>query len=251
MSSGKKKGRGRGGGEGNAGGAPAAAAEERLKRIQPRLRAVLLRSCCSGRGGDCFAAAVARAFEDYLLRSPHGASIEGRAAGRSEDDDRPESEEFGTVLGKVLLRPPAYHDAAAAAGDEKLSSAVSDGKRRTHRPTTDFDFPETSSSDDGGGGGGFHRLLLHAVCQFHGLEARSFSGGSAAGKGGRATTARQIRVTGKIRNEARLLDLLIAEEVGEDGEVTSTVPCARPAPEDSTGADLGSVAERLSMLEVS
>mmetsp|Transcript_6190 Transcript_6190/g.13943 ORF Transcript_6190/g.13943 Transcript_6190/m.13943 type:complete len:85 (+) Transcript_6190:52-306(+) len=71
-------------------------------------------------------------------------------------------------------------------------SQEKDGRQRAVR----FYFDTTSSQ------GGFHRVLLHAVCQFHGFHAVS----NTTRVGGKS--ARVLTVTGILSSQHRLVPLL-------------------------------------------
>ena len=158
------------------GGAADLLPDWRFDQIEPRLQAVVLRALRT----SPLAAAIVDAFEDVAV---HRRMVPPSVRGDPTND----------LWSEVLVRPPVVKGCG--------------GGRGVH--VSHFHFEGRRSSGEGkgrtkGGGGmgdraGFHRLLLHAVCQFHGLSAASGSrdGGrvrvvtvSGSAEGGRGREAR-------------------------------------------------------------
>lgn len=75
--------------------------------------------------------------------------------------------------------------------------------------TTTSNGPAGNKSEGGGKNAGFHRLLLHAVCHFHGMNASSSTCSFRGGKDERQKTAmeRVLTVTGTCHGrEHRIVD---------------------------------------------
>jgi hypothetical protein len=111
--------------------------EERFYGIESRLRRVIVKAC----ENSYAASQVVNRFEDYLIRLHSG---QDDSAAREESLD-------------LLLESPTVTSCRPGNTDESAASSV----------TATFLFDADSST------GGFHRLLLHGVCQYHGLTAVS------------------------------------------------------------------------------
>ena len=148
-----------------------------FQKIEPRLRDVLQRACSTKR----VTMKLVESFETFLLSTHHVTSKEQVFSSPDLNCD----EDFSgidDILTTILLRSPV----TGTWGSKSSEGSVV--------PKTRFYFPESN---------GFHRLLLHAVCQFHGLKVSS------------STTpldhvvARLLTVTGvAVGADWRLLDLV-------------------------------------------
>lgn len=114
--------------------------EERLYRIESRLRRVVVKAC----ENSYAASQVVNILEEYLIRVHQG-----------KEDTRTRKEWL-----ELLLEPPTL-------SSRRLTRKNENGNDEGHELITRFLFDADSST------GGFHRLLLHGVCQFHGLTAIS------------------------------------------------------------------------------
>jgi len=158
--------------------------EDMLFRIEPRLRTVLLRAC----ENSMPASFVVTHAENFILQT-HSPTQKG--------DDNDEDDTFVMVddgdddndpslldksIGKndsnswwhdILLEPPSVTyetKEIPIQEDEEEDPSVAQTTPMmmvTTTTTTRFIFDGTSSN------GGFHRLLIHGMCQFHGLKASS------------------------------------------------------------------------------
>ncbi|KAL7562893.1 hypothetical protein ACA910_000266 [Epithemia clementina (nom. ined.)] len=158
---------------------PPAAGEEMLYRIDSRLRRVVTKACQNSYP----AARVVKTFETFVLES-FGSSkaIDGKSALVS-----------GWWHG-ILLEQPTIT------------------KRRVEKlMTAQFYFDPTNAT------GGFHRLLLHAVSQFHGLTAVSRMAQISIGE---HKESRALSVTGSptLETKFQLLDILSEEDKGAEVE---------------------------------
>lgn len=106
--------------------------EEMLRRVDPRLRRVVVKACQNS--GP--AAAVVRRLERFIVKSFR---TDPRRVNKNTDD-----------WSDLLLEIPTVSE-----------------RKDNGNMIAQFYFDPDSST------GGFHRLLLHAVCQFHGLTALS------------------------------------------------------------------------------
>ncbi|KAL3906347.1 MAG: hypothetical protein SGARI_004043, partial [Bacillariaceae sp.] len=117
--------------------------EERFCRIEGRLRRILVKAC----ENSYAASQVVNILEDYLIRM-HAGKMDKRSHEEWLD---------------LLLEPPTV----ASRRLRRSKNDYDDAKEKREELTARFLFDADSST------GGFHRLLLHGVCQFHGLTAAS------------------------------------------------------------------------------
>ena len=110
-------------------------AQEKLYRVDTRLRRVVTKAC----GNSLPAAMVVKTLETFVR----------------------------ATFGKHASKKHAVSVPAGQWWTTLLTEAPTVTKRRDGKLTVCFLFDAQSSS------GGFHRLLLHAICQFHGLQAVS------------------------------------------------------------------------------
>ncbi|KAL3808427.1 hypothetical protein ACHAXA_003834 [Cyclostephanos tholiformis] len=180
------------------------------RALSPRLRSVLSRSCAVAAGddhGSDGSRGTVAAFEGYLVSlALSGFGGMGHPSGRAgvepnvDDNDNInstnnggypplQSREVYDMFGRVLARPPRIV--------VRSRTAMSRMERPSDRtlpaslvPAVHFHFATDDNYDGGGCGGGdgngkggnagrtrrssaFHRILLHSVCQFHGLVSSS------------------------------------------------------------------------------
>lgn len=163
-------------------------ANDMLYRIDPRLRRLAVRACRNSYA----AAKVVGMFEEFVLGSfTINKSMKGI---QSLDDD--------CWWKDLLLECPTITQ-----------------RKDNHRHTAQFFFHSSSPT------GGFHRLLLHAVCQFHGLNAASKMEHNYVSASNDVTKARALIVTGIIDDSSR--NRLLGQ-LDDDVDVlpNSTVRCS-------------------------
>jgi hypothetical protein len=174
------------------------------RTLCPRLRSVLSRSCGVAGGNDDARNAVA-AFEGYLVSlalAGYGGGGGGRNAGGGEGADDPD-DDVGVggdsgypplqargvydLFGKVLSRPPRIAMRSRTAmrrmerperGSRVLPAALVPSVHFHFAAENDHETRGYGNEDDAAGrrvgrSSAFHRILLHSVCQFHGLESSS------------------------------------------------------------------------------
>jgi hypothetical protein len=118
---------------------------ERFYRIDNRLRRIVVKAC----ENSYAASKVVNTLEEYLIRVH---------AGKTDKRTREEWLEF-------LLEPPTVTTPRRTKHNH--DDAVNDESKKSTSLVTRFLFDADSPT------GGFHRLLLHGLCQFHGLSAAS------------------------------------------------------------------------------
>jgi hypothetical protein len=167
-------------------------ADDMLNHMDPRLRRLAVRAC-----HNSFAAAkVVGLFEEFVVRS------------------------FTKRTTKLMSLDECWWE------DLLLECPTITQRKDNNRYAAQFLFHETSPT------GGFHRLLLHAVCQFHGLNSvsrmvRNFTVGD------KKTTARALTVTGNMDDSStyRLLKHLAEKEgepsIGQDASVIEKTSALR------------------------
>ncbi|KAL9182666.1 hypothetical protein ACHAXT_013318 [Thalassiosira profunda] len=140
------------------------------RKLSPRIQSVVSRSCALEGDGRSSAGEVIAAFESYLVSL---ALVGSKKDVTSFGYPPLHPQGVYDVLDDVLSRPPHI----VVRGRKSCH-----GAKHAHAvlvPAVHFYFP--AEGDDGEGGSGsrhgrssaFHRILLHAVCQFHGLESSS------------------------------------------------------------------------------
>jgi hypothetical protein len=119
---------------------------DRFHQIDGRLRRILVKACVNSYA----ATKVVNTLEEFLIRAH---------SGETDNITRGEWLEF-------LLEPPT-----AITRDRQCSSDVTSSSSSTSSESwiTQYLFDADTST------GGFHRLLLHGVCQFHGLRPTTSS----------------------------------------------------------------------------
>jgi hypothetical protein len=157
-----------------------------LARIEPRLRRLVVRAGHN----SCAATNVMQRFEDYILQhyfpelGYEKVLLAEWWTGLLADEP--------TTKMNVVEEPEA--------GCEASSSSSPQGSNKLLQ--LEFVFPDTPNA-------GFHRLLLHAVCQFHGLKATAKNATSPDS----SQDIRMSNVSGRIEEileEAKLPISLIA-----------------------------------------
>lgn len=157
--------------------------DDMLNRIDPRLRRLLIRSCRNSYA----AGKVVELFESFILYS---FSNVPSAAVVLQDD---------WWMDLLLECPTLTHR-----------------NDNHHRSTVQFFFHPTLPT------GGFHRLLLHAVCQFHGLNVASRTEDSYEciwSNGVTTNGARVLNATGYTREEESTSmsnSVLLLQHIGEN-----------------------------------
>jgi hypothetical protein len=153
--------------------------EERFFRIESRLRRIVVKAC----ENSYAASQVVNILEDYLI---------GIHAGK--DDTRSLQEWL-----ELLLEPPTVTSRGAS------PSKKAETKEQREELLVRFLFDADSST------GGFHRLLLHAICQFHGLDAASSTMRVDVKNG--STMARVLTATGVLSgSDVHLVDFIAERE---------------------------------------
>lgn len=190
---------------------------ERFYRIEPRLRRIVTKACTN----SCAASGVVRALEDYLATVYH----RGRPDERSPEEWR-----------ELLLRPPTVAAAPARRRRRGTESRTDDRGTTTTTPSESESPSQTTGPekrtvvaeflfDADSSTGGFHRLLLHGVCQFHGLRATSSTTTATEGDGGR--NARVLSATGTFSEPTlRLVDFIMERQQGGGNGSNGTVAAA-------------------------
>ena len=165
-------------------------AEELFNRMEPRIRNVVKRAVIS----SPFAVSVMSAYEDVLVNRMMA------------------STESNTVLEVILVRPVVMKE-------EESSKSKRDKKKSKSNSSRNEDERKEDSNKGGGSkvgrivfhfhfdaegtNAGFHRLLLHAVCQYHGMHASSTTvvNGKCddGGDGGAPNKERVLTVTGTCK----------------------------------------------------
>jgi hypothetical protein len=120
-----------------------------LARIEPRLRRLVVRAGHN----SCAATNVMQRFEDYILQ--HYFPEPGYEKVHLADWWTGLLEDEPTTKMNVVEEPEAGCEASSSSSSPQGSNTLLQ---------LEFVFPDTPNA-------GFHRLLLHAVCQFHGLKA--------------------------------------------------------------------------------
>lgn len=172
-----------------------------FQSLGDRIRSVLSRSC-SALGDDddatdnapSFAARVAASFEAYLVSLALAGSkkevIDSSTIGYPPLHSDDVYQLFDTILAsppKVVIRKTTHYRKSSST-HEKCEHAVL-------VPTVHFYFPENIVIENGNNESGneepqqskstaFYRILLYAVCQFHGLESSSTIMKNSNGAGG-------------------------------------------------------------------
>ncbi|KAG7362837.1 hypothetical protein IV203_026197 [Nitzschia inconspicua] len=173
--------------------------EERFHRIESRLRRVVVKAC----ENSYAASQVVTIFENYLI---------GVHTGR---DDIVRSHEEWLEL---LLEPPTVTRRPRKTNNRAESDNDNDDDQS--ELITRFLFDADSSTS------GFHRLLLHGVCQFHGLKAVS-STMTVTVQDDKTKKARVLTATGvlagtKDNNNIGLVDFITKRQSGGIGEGSGT-----------------------------
>ena len=167
-----------------------------FQALYPRVRSVISRACAvddfrredegaaADAAGGSFAGRAVTAFESYLVSLAIAGPDHDVVVSEGYPPRQPQSayDIFAEIFSgppKVVIRRKKQHRASSSARNGKHLHAVM-------VPTVHFYFSAAGnhgSKVDGSGGGGsqqkgqdksaFYRILLYAVCQFHGLESSS------------------------------------------------------------------------------
>jgi len=197
-----------------------------LRKMEKRLRRVVERAC---RNSD-FSKEVLIEFEWVLSKFLlHDTEEKDR-----NDDEEEDKEQTKSVLDQVLIRKPLLTRTKST--------------NRNNNKMLRFLFRQSSDDDENNNNNAtmqpnpsFNRLLLHALCQFHGLESTS------------STTAngrRLLTVTGKFMGDGiRLVDFLnVDEEEEEKDDIMESLINAKTVESSMSSA---SILKPLSTLTVS
>jgi len=145
--------------------------KELFRKLGPRIRSVLSRSCAMRDDGESLARRSVAAFESYLVSLALTASSSEKASGVVEGYPPRQPQSTYDLFERMFSSPPrvVVRDRGERCGaTEHLHAALV--------PTVHFYF--ATEDDDGRGAArssssAFHRILLYAVCGFHGMEASS------------------------------------------------------------------------------
>jgi hypothetical protein len=182
-------------------------AAERMNRIDPRLRSVVVRACRNSYA----AAKVVELLEDYVVSTFQGHSdwilIRTPSASSSDNDEQEQSMWW---KGLLLQSPTVSKNSPTKAMD--VDSCEEEGVNGYYQALFLFDADSPT--------GGFHRLLLQAICQFHGLNIASRVLHDAPLLDGTSCSqARVLIATGLVKEEGaqpmRLLQHLNDQERGQ------------------------------------
>lgn len=164
-SAGKEKDDGRGDGEVLLG-------KELFRKLDPRIRSVLSRSCVPGHdGGDSLARQTVAAFESYLVSLALAASKkDAPSSGEGYPPRQPRS--TYDLFERMFSSPPRV---VVRDKGKRWASSSSRGSEHLHAVMVAMVHFYFAMEDDGRGtrSSAFHRILLYDVCQFHGMEASS------------------------------------------------------------------------------
>ena len=202
--------------------------EDMLLRIEPRLRNVVLRAC----ENSMPASLVVNRVEAFLLRT-HQLSIptaaaadsatmnlsteattpratqaaQGTSAKIGSDDDKEENDWWCDIL---LEAPTITHLAL----EDHVSTMTTTTSNLT---TTTIRFLFDGHSPNGG----FHRLLMHGLCQFHGLKASSTTM-NVTTRHGTSVEARLLVATGTVTEtlkHVKMVDYIMLRKEFRDGGI--------------------------------
>mmetsp|Transcript_23886 Transcript_23886/g.50640 ORF Transcript_23886/g.50640 Transcript_23886/m.50640 type:complete len:659 (-) Transcript_23886:95-2071(-) len=145
--------------------------------LAPRIRSVLSRSCALGKNAS-FASQVVAAFETYLVSLALAGSEKDATASTAVMGYPPQQpRSVYDIFDKIFVNPPKI----VMRNNKRHGSSSSDHRgfeKQAHAalvPTVHFYFSaENVKGNDGRvTSTAFYRILLYAVCQFHGLESSS------------------------------------------------------------------------------
>mmetsp|Transcript_19816 Transcript_19816/g.42686 ORF Transcript_19816/g.42686 Transcript_19816/m.42686 type:complete len:230 (+) Transcript_19816:786-1475(+) len=170
-------------------------AHEMLFRIDSRLRRVVKKACTN----SLPAARVVKTFETFVIES-FAANNNKTKKSQKKQPTTPSSLDDDWFHNLLLEQPTVTQ------------------RKDNDKYTAQFHFPAQTAT------GGFHRLLLHAVCQFHGLSAVSrtlkLALSSNAGDEETPTQSRALLVTGPpVVGKFRLLTVLTGADDDPNQEV--------------------------------
>ena len=203
--------------------------EDMLLRIEPRLRNVVLRAC----ENSMPASLVVNHVEAFLLRThhlpiPNAAAADSGTMNRStteaitsratqpapgtlakigSEDDEEENDWWRDIL---LEAPTVTH----LAQQDHVSTTT---KTTSSITTTTIRFLFDGHSPNGG----FHRLLMHGLCQFHGLKATSTTV-NVTSRHGTTVEARLLVATGTVTEtlkHVKMVDYIMLRKEFRDGGI--------------------------------
>jgi len=135
-----------------------------LKKLHPRLKNIILRTATCANQESTFLN-VMDSFERlvvFCFRNGNGPS--------SSISVPDENDDIMTVLNRVLAAPPTVTITDVENGNETAQKTKIRLEFDDASSMNAHEFPNYSSSN-----GPFYRMLLHGVCQFHGLNVNSFA----------------------------------------------------------------------------
>jgi len=171
-----------------------------IQRIDKRLQLVVEKACKN----SFPACKVVESFESFLVRS---------FIDNVDDLNHKEDSSFAAIIEDVLLKPPIVTRAKSKNENDENTTIIT---------TVQMFFDGESPT------GGFHRLLVHAAAQFHGLNSKSNlvdgiqieekDGSSGINNRGHRNRARVLTVTGKsvMGKEYKVLDHILDRKADED-----------------------------------
>ena len=141
-----------------------------FQNLTPRIQSILCRSCALGVGNDN--EKMVNAFEQYLVSLALESSDKG-----SLGYPLLQPQETYDMFAKIFSRPPKIVMRSKTSRHRSTTSNNSKELNAVLIPTVHFYFlaDDSVSSDDGQvkSSSAFCRILLYAVCQFHGLVSSS------------------------------------------------------------------------------
>ena len=177
--------------------------EDMLGRIEPRLRKVVVRAC----EHSMPASLVVNHVEDFLIRThdppPTTTNANANTTGTlaKTGSEEVEVEEENNWWHDLLLEPP------------KVTHVTLENQGSITTTTTRFVFDGHSPN------GGFHRLLMHGLCQFHGLKASSTTM-NVTTRQGTTVEARLLVASGTITEtlkNVKMVDYIMLRKEARDG----------------------------------
>lgn len=144
--------------------------EVMLLRMEARLRRVVVKAC----ENSVPASSVVNHVEQFLIQAHGGAPLEGTT---------PNHNEASNWWQDILIEPPSVTR-----------------RERDETVLTRFVFDGDSAN------GGFHRLLIHGLCQFHGLKAMSSTINPEIN--GNRVQARLLIAAGRVQMENRAIKMV-------------------------------------------
>jgi hypothetical protein len=169
---------------------------ERFYRIDNRLRRIVVKAC----ENSYAASKVVNTLEEYLIRVH---------AGKTDKRTREEWLEF-------LLEPPTV--TTPRRKKHNHDDVIDDESKKSVSLVARFLFDADSPT------GGFHRLLLHGLCQFHGLSAASSTMTVVVQGNDEVKKARVLTATGTFYgSDVHLVDFITSRQNNTDGIIKKSL----------------------------